>query len=133
MALIRCPECGKELSDKATACPNCGCPIQSIGAQQPILYFKGINGIAVLYRNRIELQRSGINIGNSVITLDHLSNIYINNGTILNAGYIQFLTPGQTNSKNFNSALKAENALLFRHKDKNAANDFRNKVYEFKR
>ncbi len=27
MALIKCPECGKEISDKATACPNCGCPI----------------------------------------------------------------------------------------------------------
>lgn len=27
MALIKCPECGKEISDKAAACPNCGCPI----------------------------------------------------------------------------------------------------------
>ena len=27
MALIKCPECGKEISDKALACPNCGCPI----------------------------------------------------------------------------------------------------------
>lgn len=27
MALIKCPECGKEISDKATACINCGCPI----------------------------------------------------------------------------------------------------------
>ena len=26
MALIKCPECGKEISDKASACPNCGCP-----------------------------------------------------------------------------------------------------------
>lgn len=26
MALIKCPECGKEISDKATYCPNCGCP-----------------------------------------------------------------------------------------------------------
>ncbi len=26
MALIKCPECGKEFSDKAQACPNCGCP-----------------------------------------------------------------------------------------------------------
>ncbi len=26
MALIRCEECGKEFSDKADACPNCGCP-----------------------------------------------------------------------------------------------------------
>lgn len=27
MALIKCPECGKEISDKAAACPNCGCPV----------------------------------------------------------------------------------------------------------
>ena len=27
MALIKCPECGKEVSDKAIACPNWGCPI----------------------------------------------------------------------------------------------------------
>lgn len=26
MALIKCPECGKEISDKATSCQNCGCP-----------------------------------------------------------------------------------------------------------
>lgn len=26
MALIKCTECGKEFSDKASACPNCGCP-----------------------------------------------------------------------------------------------------------
>lgn len=24
MALIKCPECGKEVSDKASSCPNCG-------------------------------------------------------------------------------------------------------------
>lgn len=24
MALIKCPECGKEVSDRAPACPNCG-------------------------------------------------------------------------------------------------------------
>ena len=27
MALIQCGECGKEVSDKAAACPNCGAPI----------------------------------------------------------------------------------------------------------
>lgn len=26
MSMIKCPECGKEISDKATNCPNCGCP-----------------------------------------------------------------------------------------------------------
>lgn len=29
MALIKCPECCKEISDKASACPNCGCPIEA--------------------------------------------------------------------------------------------------------
>lgn len=24
--LIQCPECGKEISDKAASCPSCGCP-----------------------------------------------------------------------------------------------------------
>ncbi len=29
MALINCPECGKEISDQAESCPNCGYPIQT--------------------------------------------------------------------------------------------------------
>lgn len=32
MALIKCPECGKEISDAAESCPNCGYPIK--GQQQ---------------------------------------------------------------------------------------------------
>ena len=28
MSLIRCPECNKEVSSLAKACPNCGYPIQ---------------------------------------------------------------------------------------------------------
>src|SRR4051794_34440499 len=27
MALINCPECGARVSDRAPACPKCGCPI----------------------------------------------------------------------------------------------------------
>ena len=30
MALIKCPECGKEISDKASRCPKCGYPIEII-------------------------------------------------------------------------------------------------------
>ena len=30
MALIQCPECGKMISDKATFCIGCGCPIEEI-------------------------------------------------------------------------------------------------------
>lgn len=34
MALIKCPECGKEFSDKAQACPNCGCPTSEAKNQE---------------------------------------------------------------------------------------------------
>lgn len=30
MALIKCPECGKEISDKATTCINCGFPLSEL-------------------------------------------------------------------------------------------------------
>jgi len=33
MALIKCPECGKEISDKARACIHCGFPIELQGKQ----------------------------------------------------------------------------------------------------
>ncbi|MBQ3356851.1 MAG: zinc ribbon domain-containing protein [Oscillospiraceae bacterium] len=28
MALLNCPECGKEISDQALSCPHCGYPLQ---------------------------------------------------------------------------------------------------------
>ncbi len=32
MAMIKCPECTKEISDKAAACPHCGCPASAFHA-----------------------------------------------------------------------------------------------------
>ena len=29
MAIISCPECGKQTSDRAISCPDCGCPINT--------------------------------------------------------------------------------------------------------
>lgn len=39
MALIKCEDCGRDVSDKAPACPNCGCPVPTpaAGAQPPPL------------------------------------------------------------------------------------------------
>src|SRR5262249_47870225 len=36
MALIRCHECGKEISSLATACPSCGAPPRSAMAPPPL-------------------------------------------------------------------------------------------------
>lgn len=30
MALIKCPECGNDVSDKAKVCQNCGCPVETM-------------------------------------------------------------------------------------------------------
>lgn len=37
MALIKCPECSKEISDQSVSCPNCGYPVKqtSIFSSQP--------------------------------------------------------------------------------------------------
>lgn len=35
MSLKPCPECGHQVSDKALACPKCGCPL----AEDPVLAY----------------------------------------------------------------------------------------------
>ena len=49
--LIKCPECGKEISDKAVYCPRCGCPIDVCGDG-----VKAIDEDCIVYQgNRINL------------------------------------------------------------------------------
>lgn len=36
MALMKCPECGNEVSDKAEMCPNCGYKIEKKEVKAPI-------------------------------------------------------------------------------------------------
>jgi hypothetical protein len=35
MALIECPECKKQVSDRASSCPQCGAPLASISSTEP--------------------------------------------------------------------------------------------------
>ena len=32
MALIKCPDCGREVSSRANACPHCGCPLEELSS-----------------------------------------------------------------------------------------------------
>ena len=51
MALINCPECGKEISDKAKTCIGCGFPLESYMYREKQKekggVFQPINGIAL--------------------------------------------------------------------------------------
>lgn len=51
MALIKCTECGQIVSDKATVCPGCGCPISEI--------LKGLHKNSAITRN----SDGSVNIG----------------------------------------------------------------------
>lgn len=46
MALIKCEECGREVSEKASACPGCGAPVggedrQPVVVEQTAKHWKG--------------------------------------------------------------------------------------------
>lgn len=38
MALMKCPECTREISDKAPACPHCGYPIAAAAQGGPAIH-----------------------------------------------------------------------------------------------
>lgn len=35
MALLKCPECAHDVSDKAVSCPNCGYPMNTPSSTKP--------------------------------------------------------------------------------------------------
>lgn len=88
MALITCPECGKQISDKAASCPGCGYPLadESLDIPQENTNIVEINGMDVdiyhLYElysgNRVKIAQAiqkmtGIGITESVdITKQYL-------------------------------------------------------------
>lgn len=55
MALIKCPECGKEISDKAPTCINCGCPIEKDNVNHAVL-FKGFQNASARESNSSYVQ-----------------------------------------------------------------------------
>lgn len=44
MALIKCPECGREVSSTARACPNCGAPISELSKVKVHFFRKRVFG-----------------------------------------------------------------------------------------
>lgn len=48
MAMIQCPECGKEISNTAKACPNCGYPLQKGKKQLSIKWIGIVAAVALL-------------------------------------------------------------------------------------
>lgn len=70
MALIKCPECGKEISSLAKSCPNCGCPIETINP-------KGI----------VKIKIPNIDMGDIGMFSSHEALIRGENGVVIWKGY----------------------------------------------
>lgn len=95
MALIKCPECGKEISDKASVCPNCGCPIAEMtpnGTVRIKMPNNVVDGFVGLFSSRKatvtdtngKILWSGLHGENANFTIDAPTKIIINLGSWAN-------------------------------------------------
>lgn len=65
MGLIKCPECGKEISNKAPACIHCGYPLQYSAEekQKSVFYKLTLKSVGVKKVRTIKLVRKVTNCG----------------------------------------------------------------------
>ena len=66
MALIKCPECGKEVSSSAKNCPNCGCPIESRNEAVIRLDSLRVGQIAKVYVDGLQITETS---SGSIVTI----------------------------------------------------------------
>lgn len=81
MALMNCPECNHQISDKAVSCPNCGFPlsncsasIQKGDASTYAIVFDKINGQKIEVIKRVE-SAVGIDVTNAKELVDNFPSI----------------------------------------------------------
>lgn len=85
MALIKCPECGKEVSDKAGKCPNCGCILErEKGMKVEKKEQKKSNKIVLLIVGIVGGFILGVLIGYSISKENNESTIVDNNTSMTN-------------------------------------------------
>ena len=89
MALIKCPECGKEISDKAAACPNCGAPVESkkikvhIFRARKLLSYTAISGRVYIDGNPVGSADNGVDYTVEVSPGNHQLSVECQAGMML--------------------------------------------------
>ncbi len=97
MALLKCPECGHEISEYAEACPNCGCPMSKI---QELL----ANGTQPPQEQPSESGYSYVDVTSDTINAQNSSS---------QVNIPKCPTCGSTNIKKISTSAKVLNAALF--------------------
>ena len=78
MSLISCPECGKEISDKADVCVHCGCPLNNDKQNLYAMVFKSLNKNANLFLIKSILEQSfGVSKGSAYNLLQQEDSILV--------------------------------------------------------
>ena len=67
MALINCKECGREISDKASMCPGCGCPLSTKSRNEAIINTSVNSGFVLTEREKETLK----NVENKIYNTYH--------------------------------------------------------------
>lgn len=132
MALIKCPECGKQFSDKAPACPNCGCPTSEFFHKNendfPIKELNTGLGKIIAYNKYVKLiplNLSSLGRSERIIYYSNISAISYKQTSLTIQGYIQFVLNG-TIAKNVNflkrgwekELAKDENTIMIKYSSK---------------
>jgi len=60
MALIKCSDCGKEISDKSSVCIHCGCPLEQVKEENKTIIKKEVEDTKENKKNKLFLILAGI-------------------------------------------------------------------------
>ena len=93
MALIKCPECGKDVSDKAPACIHCGYPL---GQKESTLYnvvYKGFPSTRIQYDKQVQMigslrQLMNLSLSEANKIIDNPPQIIAKDTTMTNAKWV---------------------------------------------
>src|SRR3989344_5525466 len=99
--MVKCLSCGTENNESAEFCEDCGKKLKTVkGNTEPIISFKGRNGIIELYKDYVRFDR-GTFMGFLMQGLKGKKDIYFHSITSIQikkpgfaVGYLQFSIPG---------------------------------------
>ena len=100
MALIKCSECGKQISDKANRCPNCGNKLNSINKKNIIIIISSICFILLIIIC-LEIYKSNNNNNAKEDYVEDTNDSY-NDTEIIDSSYNVISIDGIGNSYRFN-------------------------------